>query len=546
MVDDGQVRELQSILGCTYERACSALHDAQGNIEWAMNHILDGPASHAPPPSLPSPLPERSFTAPPSYAECQSAQPQEDQDADFQRAVAASMVEQPAAPAASNEDDELMRALAESVQGAPPARPDLARRRQKHEPVVFVPSIPTYKAVAWALQALYAAAPLRMALYMYPQPDSRTNLAQYWNGASPSGPIPAASQNIQLLQRMQTLFYFATHTVRAVVVTGDTDAILPSDIMLQASWQQDMHALIKAYVDLLAHAWNTSTCLEEHHLFQMFVVPTDTSAPTEAQSMSTIVLNHTATETTVPTCLLHKLAEHEQTYLISQAPLVLCLPVRHTTTEPFRIDLTVYLDPFLWDKHTEDDVAVQCASLASQYKALDAEKSQWTIRLESLAEHDALSSAQQSEAYLEHVAQSPLSDWMTRIREALEQRVSDARSRISALDEQLISLRTMMTQLQEKRSNDPAWQTLPYDLCAAVFQSNESEWAYVQHDSQWWRLEDAHVQAVDPHVMAMDPGVVFLVYTQRAYKTQEPAPEILTALRDAVAKDNEEAEKTLS
>lgn len=544
MVDDRQVQELQSILGCTYEQACSALHDAQGNMEWAMNRILDGPPSAAPPPSLP--MPERSFTAPPSYATCQSTQPQEDQDADFQRAVAASMVEQPAASAASNEDDELMRALAESVQDAPPARPDLARRRHKHEPVVFVPSISTYKAVAWALQALYAAAPLRMALCRCPQPDLRTNLAQYWNGASPSGPIPTVSRNIQLLQRIQTLFCFATHTVRAVVVTGDTDAILPNDIMLQASWQHDMHALIKAFVDLLAHAWNTSTCLEENHLFQLFALPTDTSSPTEAQSMSTIVLDHTATETSVPACLSHKLAEHERPYLISQAPLVLCLPVRHTTTEPFRIDLTVYLDPFLWDKRTEDEAAVQCASLVSQYHTLDAEKSQWAVRLESLTDHDALSSVQQSEAYLKHIAQSPLSEWMTRIREALEQRVSDASSYISALDEQLTSLRTIMTQLQEKRSNDPAWQTVPYDLCAAVFQSNESEWAYVQHDSQWWRLEDTHVQAVDPHMMAMDSGAVFLVYTQRAYNAQEPAPELLTALRDAVARDNEEAQKTLS
>lgn len=302
MVEDGQVQELQGILGCTYEQACSALHEAQGNMEWAMNRILDGPTSPAPPPSLP--IPERSFTAPPSYAECQSAQSQDKQDGDLQRAVAASMVQQDAAPSASNEDEELMRALAESVQDAPHARPDLTRRRQKLEPVVFVPSIPTYKAVAWALQALYAATPLRHALYMYPKPDTRTaSLAQYWNGVSPSGPFTAESQHTQLIQRIQTLFYFATHTVRAVVVTGDTDAILPRDIMLQASWQQDMHALIKAFVDLFAHAWKINTCLEQHHLFQMFVVSTGASAPTDELSLSTLVLDHTTTESSVYSCL---------------------------------------------------------------------------------------------------------------------------------------------------------------------------------------------------------------------------------------------------
>ena len=545
MVEDGQVQELQSILGCTYEQACSALHDAQGNMEWAMNRILDGPASPAPPPSLP--IPERSLTAPPSYTEYPSTQSQDEQDADLQRAVAASMVQHPTAPSASNEDEELMRALAESVQGAPHARPDLMRRRQELEPVVFVPSIPTYKAVAWALQALYAATPLCQALYRYPKPDTRiTNLAQYWNGVSPSGPCTAESQHTQLIQRIQTLFFFATHTVRAVVVTGDIDAILPRDIMLQASWQQNMHALIKAFVDLFAHAWKTNTCLEQHHLFQMFVVPTSASAPTDELSMSTLVLDHTATESSVYSCLSYQLTDHEQAYFINRAPLVLCLPVQHSTTGPFRIDLTVYLDSFLWNKRTEDDVASQCASLASQYKASEAEKRHWTARLASFTEHDALSSTQQSEAYLEHVAHSPLSDWMTRIRKALEQRVSKARSHISALDEQLTSLRTTMTQLQEKRWNDPAWQTMPYDLCAAVFQTNESEWAYIQHNGQWWRLEDTHAQAIDPHTMTTDPGVVFLAYTQRAYKAQEPTLETLTALRDAVAKDNEEAERTLS
>ena len=51
MVEDGQVQELQSILGCTYEQAYSALHDTQGNMEWATNPLLAGPAAPAPPPS---------------------------------------------------------------------------------------------------------------------------------------------------------------------------------------------------------------------------------------------------------------------------------------------------------------------------------------------------------------------------------------------------------------------------------------------------------------------------------------------------------------
>ena len=103
-----------------------------------------------------------------------------------------------------------------------------------------------------------------------------------------------------------------------------------------------------------------------------------------------------------------------------------------------------------------------------------------------------------------------------------------------------------MTQLQEKRWNDPASQTMPYDLCAAVVYTNLSDSSYILHNGKCSRIEDTHAQAIDPHTMTTDPGVVFLAYTQRAYKAQEPTLETLTALRDAVAKDNEEAERTLS
>lgn len=196
-------------MGCTYETAVNVLRECHGNIELAMNRILDAPVSsletHVPPagapasataaaampPSPPARIESPPSSAPPTYdAQLHTT---DDQDADLQRAMEASMADQPryagAAAGTSDEDEQLMRALAASVSSNESniqARPELDRLRHGSEPVVFVPSIPTYKAAAFALQALYAAEPVRSAWLSYPNPDSRTDsVAMYWAGASP-------------------------------------------------------------------------------------------------------------------------------------------------------------------------------------------------------------------------------------------------------------------------------------------------------------------------------------------------------------------------
>lgn len=103
-----------------------------------------------------------------------------------------------------------------------------------------------------------------------------------------------------------------------------------------------------------------------------------------------------------------------------------------------------------------------------------------------------------------------------------------------------------MAQMQEVRAADPAWQSTPYDLCAAVFQSRDSEWSYVVSEGQWWRIEDACARAVDADAIAVDTAtpeahVVMLTYAQRM-TLPDATPQILARLRDAITRDNHDAE----
>lgn len=441
-----------------------------------MNRILDTPedgGTQAQPPPIrapaqPEPQSVAALPPPPSYGDRQA---QDDQDADLQRAVAASMVEQPpqpsggAPPGYSDDDEELMRALAASVEsqgnGGVSVRADLLRLRSEHEPVVFVPSIPTYKAIALALQSLYAALPARLAFLTYSLADTRTNLTNYWSGASPAcderedvarfDTFPAsAREDIRRMQRWQTLFAFSTYTRRAAVVTGDTDALLPNDVRLQASWQQGMQGLLGTFLDVVVRAWNVSSETEaetivldarsatdaardeflcgRRRLFQTYAVPADAGQPANAQPTAYILLDHSQTETSVPACLARKLVEDAEVgpLLITQAPHVLLLPIQHTSSShPFRIDLTIHMDAFMWDKrsgHT-DEHDQEYAMLLADHKAKESEKMELMTRLGQLTEGDTPSLVSESQTYLEHVAESSLSDWMAQVRDALNKRV---------------------------------------------------------------------------------------------------------------------------
>lgn len=159
------------------------------------------PAEPAPsggaPPTVPPRVQAAGSSLPaPALTESASAAPYQadDHDADLQRAMAASMAEDRGSTRAAHgdmdEEEQLMRVLAESAKVQQP--PTNHRDRRQHvrrdgEPVALVSGVPTYRATALALQAMFAAAPIRDAILGFPMPDDRTaSLENYWAGASPS------------------------------------------------------------------------------------------------------------------------------------------------------------------------------------------------------------------------------------------------------------------------------------------------------------------------------------------------------------------------
>ena len=310
-----------------------------------------------------------------------------------------------------------------------------------------------------------------------------------------------------MIQRLQTLFGFATFTARAAVATGDTDALLPKDVILRASHQESLCVLIETFLEAIVRAWlavsdvemqdiklssRTATESMQHSflrerrlLFQSFAAPalsteattkpdslldrntknvldTGTSkdhddamtAPTDthsneadassmhevrptngstsfmpaSQPTSTITLVHTPTESSVPACLWRKLASKNNmdSLLITEPAEVLLLPIQHTSvSSPFSIDMTVHLDPFLWEKRRGERVdgdasAKQAEALEQELAILDAKR---TLYCES-NQGPMLSLLQQAEMHLTNVAKSDaLAQWLRRVREALEHRI---------------------------------------------------------------------------------------------------------------------------
>lgn len=130
------------------------------------------------------------------------------------------------------------------------------------------------------------------------------------------------------------------------------------------------------------------------------------------------------------------------------------------------------------------------------------------------------------------------------------------------IQKELESIRHSIARKTEQQARDPAWQSVPYDLVAAVFQSSESEWIYVRHDTHtgehWWCLEDAVARSADADTILTDTtgakdgrGVALLVYTQRSATERTTAlsgttavPQPLTALCRAIERDNQEARRS--
>lgn len=212
--------ELQAILGCTPADAERALAETKGDLERAMNWLLDAPVTPAE-----SELPAYSD----AVRESQPAPP----------ALPAP------APAPADEDDQLMRVLAESVQTSAPkagARTDLVRLRVPGAPLALVASAPVYAPLALFLQALVSTPRACDAFLRLPR-SSVPSLEGYWAGAV----LPSdARDDTRLAERVQTLCAFAQESVRAAAITGDADTALPRTIVLAASRGAPLHELLES------------------------------------------------------------------------------------------------------------------------------------------------------------------------------------------------------------------------------------------------------------------------------------------------------------
>ncbi|KAI3629036.1 hypothetical protein CBS9595_000108 [Malassezia furfur] len=578
--------------------------DTGHDVDRAMNRLLDMSAPESAPAPTPTPAPPAhapaptpapaALPAPPSYTD------RDDEDVELQKAMAASMAEQPAPGGRrASDDEELMRVLAESVQSETQrdaAHEDdvraLDRRRtdgayvlrDSHSPVVLVPKVPAHTAVALALQALYAVPRARDAFLRFPRAETILSLEDYWRGAPAlrrpdDAPVPAERQaRLAWVQRIQTLFTTMQHTARAVIVLGDVLEYVPSDVILRASRNADVHALLEALLEALVHAYvdamhlvneqivcttraETAAVRAEAHaraaqLFQSFAAvalpsaPADGSVPPSGatQPTATITLVHTDTDATVHACLVSKLRENSEmdSLLITHAADVLLLNVQRDATSgelvPFCIEPTIDLAPFLWDTQRgaridADPRWAQLRDAEAEMRALEQQRAHLVApRGTPLAPllRDAQRVRDAGEAY------APLATWLADVDAALTNDLDALDARLRTLhDEVRTTHRALVAAMPE--THDARSQ---YTLCAVLVAGGAGDGAYVLDDTQWYAIEHGTATPVTFEAVCSDHrDVVHLAYTRAPAALPRPAlGEAAPDTVQAVCADNARAE----
>ncbi|WFD23283.1 hypothetical protein MEQU1_001972 [Malassezia equina] len=538
-------------------------------MELAMNRWLDqGSTEMAPPVSsgaAPPPTFDKALV--PSHTELPSWQ--DTQDEDLQRACAASMEEQIHPAKAGEDDEDMMRALAQSVHDQVPtagsaARPDLHRLRT-NTPVALVPSVSVYRVASLFLQALLAAPAACDAFLSYSAPDNRARSGE--DRAWPDVPMP-----------------------RATVVTGDIEAIIPPEVVLQASRNEALHRQLETYANAIVWAWQEARAWEAEQITQATRSPTDaaraqlisskatvfrTYAATaydepmpdmpcpEGQPTTTITLAHTAFERSVPSCLWQKLAASDRmdSLLITQASDVLLFNVeRPGATEMFRIDPVLYLDPFLWSKRQGQriDGTDECRQLQSTMSELRALKAQW----KTLTEPTSTPIDPLLERVSEHYASQneAMHSWVQRIQHHVQQQRADLQRQQQALQSHMEVLRRRLADQVEQEAQKPDQHAHPYDLCAAIVAHGDGECVYVRYEDAWWCIDNGTVTTVrrdmltqcsidtwitDSRGADQGMGLVHLVYQRRGLHLSHTRPD-MTALQQAIAQDNERAQSEVA
>ncbi|WFD26613.1 hypothetical protein MNAN1_001596 [Malassezia nana] len=515
---EAQAWELQGILQCEYQDALNCLREADGNMEVAMNRLLDRSGSAGAPTSQDPSAPNATADAKANSLALVSSTPgartdmdppswqgPDTQDEDLQRACAASMEEQTRPKSFADEDEDMMRALAQSVHDQVPSaglvRPDLLRLRTGG-PVALVPSVPVYRVTSLFLQALLASPPALDAFLSYSRPNNRIeDLERYWAGASPQGPSLCEGPS----------------SVRPHV----------DRIALQASRNVPLYVQLTSYAEAVVRAWQGARAWEAEHITQATRSATDAAraqfidskqtlfqtytatacdapmpelACPQGQPTTTITLEHTALEHSVPACLWRTLAAREMmdSLLITQPADVLMLNVQRLGAQQmFRIDPVIYLDPFLWLQRQGHriDGTDECRQLQQWAMELGALETKLKILIEPTASpiEPLLEQASDYYAGQDHVMHS----WVQRIQQQVQRQVADIRMQQQALQSRIQDARQHLAALAEQAAQDASLQTVPYDLCAAIFSSKEADCVYVRYEESWWRIENGTVAPCD-------------------------------------------------
>lgn len=514
----------------------------------------------------------------------------------------------------SEDDEDMMRALAQSVHDQAPtagsaARPDLHRLRT-NTPVALVPSVSVYRVASLFLQALLAAPAACDAFLSYSVPDNRNvSMEQYWAGARPQRQrggedrawpdVPMAVRPhldcmciplTPVIQRIQTLAAFTHATRRAAVVTGDIEAIIPPEVVLQASRNEALHHQLESYANAIVWAWQEARAWEAEQITQATRSATDaaraqfisskatlfrTYAATaydepkpdmpcpEGQPTTTITLAHTALERSVPSCLWQKLAASDRmdSLLITRAPDVLLFNVeRQGATEMFRIDPVLYLDPFLWSKRQGQriDGTDECRQLQSTMSELRALKAQWN----TLTEPTGTPIDPVLERVSEHYASQneAMHSWVQRIQHHVQQQRAELQQQQQALQSHMEALRRSLADQVEQEAHNPDQQAVPYDLYAAIVAHGDGECVYVRYEDAWWCIDNGTVTTVRRGILtqcSIDTwitdsrgtdqglGLVHLVYQRRGLYLRHDRPD-MTAVQQAIAQDNERAQSEVA
>jgi len=295
------------------------------------------------------------------------------------------------------------------------------------------------------------------------------------------------------------------------------------------------------------------------------VMPTPQNSPLTTFSSTHLDLRHTATVNDMASAVLTVL--EADAALVTVPGDTLCVGIKHDVPapsspgvgigssgsgkgkakegqvvgdpplRPWRVEKHFYADPFLWDRRRglAHGQALDEADRMEELKRKREEQAKRKQRRKWLAApdgRDALALLNDSIAYFEGPGQQTedrirtqtsqeAAARLTHIRDHLQSQIAVLDEVIAATDESIASNhRERLDRFRQTYEGKPEWQRVRYDLRAILIQAGEAAWAYVQHQGQWFRIQNGHVHVTDEGTALGDEsgagevngGVFFLAY----------------------------------